>query len=262
MRDMTCGRARRLAWGYAGETILSVEQAKARAHIVRCPACRRFLSAMSRFKQKVAAVRGSEPAPAALRERLRRELIAARRRHAERRWRRGLGLGLAAALAAMVLGSVILFSGPNDPIRQIARQRAELQAQSGIESSDANAVHDWLAQRVSFQVHVPEFLDARLTGAAISTVNGHPSAVIRFEVGERHIAYVVAPDQAEDSDTTLRPARVRGLSIVSWRTPGQLHVWIGQLPQEQLASLARRCAEQARAAAVAGAVTRRTPIRA
>ncbi len=262
MRDMTCGRARRLAWDDPGEFVLPVEQARARAHLARCPACQRFLSAMRLFRRMVATARGTETAPAPLRERLLGEINAAHQRHTDHRRHRRIGLGLAAAVALAILGTRLLSTGASDPIRQIARRETALLAQSGIESSDAHVVHGWLAERVPYSVHVPEFLDARLTGAAVTIVGGRPSAVIRFQVGERHIAYVIAPDQAVDADAVLRPDRFRGLSIVSWRTPGLLHVWIGQLPPEQLASLAGRCAEQARAAAVVGAASRRAPIRA
>lgn len=262
MSDLACGQARRLAWGESDRLVLSVERARAQAHISRCPPCQRFVGAMRLFRRAVGTEGGAESAPAAFRERLRANIGAARLERTERRWRGRLALTLAAAVVLIALGARLYPAVERDPVRQIARRESALLTEPGIESSDRRVVQEWLAPRVPYRVHIPEFLDARLTGAAVPAVEGRQSAVLRFQVGDRHITYVISPAEPATGDTTLRSARVGGLAVVSWRAPGLLHVWIGAIPQAQLVSLARRCAEQASAAAALSAEPRRAPVRA
>jgi anti-sigma factor RsiW len=260
MGGMTCGRARRLAWDDPDAIVVSVERARAMAHLARCPACQRFVAAMRLFKRAVGMARGVESAPATLRLRVQDTLQAAHRRRVRHHRRRWVLVGLAAALALLALGSRLLPGGPGDPVRQIVRDEEARRAQSGIESSDPGAVHAWLAERVPFPVHVPTLPDARLTGAMVAAAEGRYSAVLRFQVGGRPVSYVVSSSQS-GGDFRFRPGQVGDLAVVSWRQPGLLHVWFGPIPPEHLASLARRCAEQARAAASMLDVPRTTTVR-
>jgi len=261
MKHMTCGRARRLTWQDPDALVLSVERAGAQAHIARCPECQRFLAEMGLFRRAVGAAGGTESAPPELHHRVQNALVVHRRHGA--RWRRArTGLGIAAALGIVLLGTRLLTRTESDPVLQIAAHEREWLTQPGIESSDQRAVHQWLAQRLRYEIHVPEFVDARLTGAAVLSIGGRPGAVIRFQIGDRHITYVIAPVESATGDSTLRPQRAGELAIVSWHMPGLLHVWIGAIPPEHLESLARRCAEQARAAGAISAAWQAAPFRA
>ncbi len=264
MTAVTCGAARRLAWGSPDRLLTPVERARALVHIGQCGTCQRFVADMQVLRQAVAGCGSSVTAPPALRRSVQAVIrLEPQRRLAARRSYR-LGLGLAAALAITALGVRMFISAPGDPLGRLVAQESALLALPGIESSDAEVVHTWLASRLAIPIHVPTFPDARLTGAAIATVGGRHAAVIRFQVGDRHVAYVVAPDGAPLTmpkvDPARHEARYGAVAVVSWQAPGLFHVWMGSLPAPHLASLARRCAEQARAAQISTVVPRRTPI--
>lgn len=258
MNDMTCGQARRLAWDDPQGIVLPVERVRAQAHIARCPGCQAFLAAMRLFRGVVRGARGAEPAPLPLRSRIHEALGTAHRRDAvRRRWTR-VGLGLAASLVLAMAGLRFLPTASDDPVLRIAGHERQLLTQAGIESSDPGAVHAWLSARFTPDLHIPTFLDARLTGAAVASIRGERVAVVRFQVGDRHVAYVVAPESTALGDATFRRQLAGDLAIVSWRMPGLLHIWIGPIAPDDLLSLARRCAQQARAA-VSAAAFRHSP---
>lgn len=263
MTAVKCGAARRLAWGDPDRLVTSVDRARALSHIGKCGSCRRFVADMKTLREVAGSCGSTAIASPDLHRRVRAALRQepARRIAVRRSYR--LGLGLAAALAATALGARLLIPFTSDPLRRLANAEARLLSLPGIESSDAASVHAWLAARLAFPVHVPTFPDARLTGAAVTTVDGHQAAVIRFQVGDRHVVYVMSPDGIPIERSGLDPIQHQtqygALAVVSWRVPGLLHAWIGSLPPPHLASLARRCAEQARAARLS-MVSRRPPI--
>ncbi len=264
MTVVTCGAARRLAWGSPDRLFTPVARARALIHIGQCGSCRRFVADMEVLHQAVAGCASSVSASPALRRRVHE--VVQREPHRRRVIRRisRLGLGLAAALLVTVAGVWMTAHPPAGPVAKLVAKEAALLSLPGIESSDAEAVHVWLAGRVDFPIHVPTFPDARLTGAAIATVGGRHAAVLRFQVGDQHVAYVVAPDGTPVVLPKVEPARREerygAVAVVFWQAPGMLHIWMGSLPAPHLASLARRCAEQARTAQRTTAVPRRTPI--
>ncbi len=259
MNDITCGEARRLEWGGRDEVVLPVERARAQAHLARCAGCRRFTAEMELLRRAAGELRDTTELPTGLRDRVRAAIaMGSRRRFSYRRW--GLtSLGLAAAVALIVLGGRLALPDRADPIRHIVSREREFLALAGIESSDPGTVQAWLASLVAFTVHVPTFPDARLSGAAVSQVNGHPAAVMRFQVGDRPVTYVVVLDTQASADSAFHEARFGDLSVVSWSMTGLVHVWLGTIPATHLTSLAHRCVEQARAAARLSAAPRSAP---
>jgi hypothetical protein len=259
MSELTCGEARRLAWGGGGadEVVMPVERARAHAHVARCSACQRFAAEMELLRQVASQLRGATDLPAGLGDRVRTGIAAAAsRRLRYRRWSVA-ALGLAASLALVVWAAQLTRPGSAGAVRQVVSREREFLAQPGIESSDPATVQAWLTSLLTFPLHVPTFTDARLSGAAVAQVNGRPAAVVRFQVGDRPVTYVIVVDDNAPADSAFREARFGNRAAVSWTMPGLVHVWMGSLPATHLSSLARRCAEQALAAARVSVAPRR-----
>jgi anti-sigma factor RsiW len=247
MTDLSCGEARRLAWGRRADAVLPVERGRGLAHIAQCPSCRGFVEDMDKLRGAVAAGAPPVALPAdvnlRVRERVRESLDLA-----AGRGRRRILLTLAAAAALLLtLRSFPASSGLT--VDRIVRHQRELLAQPGIESTDPVIVHEWLLAQAAFPVHVPTFPDARLTGATVTTIDGHTVVVMRFQVGSQFMIYASSEDlTSAPADSAFRSESHGGLARVAWRASGLSHAWIGALTSEHLVTFARRCADQARAA--------------
>lgn len=242
---MTCGAARRLGWGRGDPVVTSVERVRALAHVAQCESCRRFTSDMAMMASLIGSAAPGPEAPAHLTQRLRSRIAAARERRRKVRWT----VGVIALAAAALLTLVRPVNRPGS--EPVVEHLAELLAAPGIESSDDREVANWLEARTPLQVHVPTFGDARLTGATIAQIDGAPSVVVRFQVGNQYAVYTISgltpPGEAEHS-ATLLTTRVGPIAVVEWRTMHEHHRWVGAIDLDHLTSLAKRCAEQARSA--------------
>lgn len=287
MTQSECGVSRRLAWGPSGQSVTSVERGRALAHITHCASCREFTRDMERMAGSVARLGATVTVPTDVQHRLKHGMAEVLRaefpdtptrqaavtpspgrlhhlrkgisasRHRARQVVRGTPATarLALVAAALMLAFVSLRSDAPDAVSQVVDRQEQLLSEPGIESSDAVLVQRWLAVRVTNDVHVPVFEDARLVGAAVATLAGERVAVLRFQVGAAFVTYTLLPERSRGAlprgartNTEWRTAVHGPRSSVSWSDSDMQHIWVGELPIPHLLSLAKRCAEQARRA--------------
>ncbi|MBA3585482.1 MAG: hypothetical protein H0W36_13340 [Gemmatimonadetes bacterium] len=245
MRD-SCGHARRLLWPDAGPRPADEETIAARRHADGCANCGAFFAEMEAVREAVRGVLGAEAAPIEIREAVYGRLAEPQREHRGRRW--SAGIAAAAILVVLVAGAVFL--RPRSPVTPlvsvVAAEHAKAVGGDRLSSSDRGEVERWLAARVAFAVHVPEFSDARLTGARICLTENGRGAVVEYAVGDRSLSYFVLPSSPDalPIGAGLTRAAESGYRMVLWRDTGLVHALVGALSHEQLDRLARECIEQ------------------
>ena len=257
---MTCGRARRLLWPDCGARSTSLEIVEAQEHLASCDSCQEFVREIRAVADMIRATAPRVEAPAEARERLFTALARARAgsHTVSRRWAVPRRLAVAVAAILVVFGGLSLSgrlsrSGRSpDPITALAEDHMRARSDAGIASSDAAEVARWLAGQLDFAMHVPVLPDASIRGARLCHMDGRRGAVVEYQVGDKVVSYFVVPDGSGSVDEG-RPsgfdrATRAGYHVVSWREPGLLHAMVGNLPESQLATLAKACVEQAQRA--------------
>jgi anti-sigma factor RsiW len=133
----------------------------------------------------------------------------------------------------------------SDHLAALAADHERAVVDESLVSSDVEAVRDWLTERVSFGVHVPDMPDARLAGARLCFVNGQRSAVVEYEVDDRDVSFYLMPARG-DAPTVLSPAEfVRGADsgyeFIAWQGAGLVHALVGSVSEARLRRMARSC---------------------
>jgi anti-sigma factor RsiW len=244
----SCGRARRFLWPDAGPRPADEETIAARRHAEGCTECRTFFEQMEVAHVAVRAALAAEVTPIELREEIYARLAEARLARRSRRWSAPL---VAAAVVCVLLLGAVVFLRPRSPmgslVSVIAAEHAKVVGGDRVSSSDRGEIERWLAARVAFAVHVPEFTDARLTGARICLTEAGRGAVVEYAIGDRTLSYFIlpSPPNALPIGAGLTHAAQSGYRMVVWRDTGLVHALVGALSHEHLDRLARECIEQA-----------------
>ncbi|MGH7557486.1 MAG: hypothetical protein ACREMD_06860 [Gemmatimonadota bacterium] len=244
----SCGQARRMLWSDKGPCAFDGEALAARRHVELCADCRVFFKEMGALRDAVRGSLGEEVAPIEIREAMYARLAESRLERRGRRWR--AGFAAAAVLAVVLVGAVVLLrpSSPGAPlVSMLAGEHAKALGGDRLSSADPGEVERWLAARVSFAVHVPEFTGARLTGARICLAEDGRGAVVEYAIGDRRLSYFVLPSRSDGLPIGpgLTHAAESGYRMVVWRDTGLVHALVGAVSREQLDRLARECIEQA-----------------
>jgi anti-sigma factor RsiW len=244
----SCGHARRLLWPDTGPRPADEETIAARRHAEACADCRAFFHEMDVARRAVHASMAGEATPIELREAIYARLAEARLARRGRHWSR---IVVAAAIAGVLILGSSLFLRPTSTLAPLvsvmAAEHAKAVGGDRLSSSDRAEVERWLAARVAFAVHVPEFSDARLSGARICLTEQGRGAIVEYAVGDRTLSYFVLPSPSGELPIGdgLTHAAESGYRIVVWRDTGLVHALVGALSHDQLDRLARECIEQA-----------------
>jgi anti-sigma factor RsiW len=241
---------RRLLWPESDSGASAAEIARARAHVVECESCRRFMDEMHSLARDLRALGSGESAPPEVRERVRARVADARTAHRPQiAGRRRAALWL--VTAASVAGLAFLYArvGVETPGTQVIGAVVEdhLRAlhQQAIESSEPAAVERWLVEHVSLAVRVPVLPEARLEGARVCHLNGARGTVIRYHVDGKPVSYYIMTEspgaRGRSEDDTFHVEAQAGYNVIAWRQDGLLHALVGDLPRAKLARLAQMC---------------------
>lgn len=241
---MDCKDAMRLLEPYLdGE--LDREEARAlEAHVDGCADCRTALAELGRLRHAVRSEAPRYAAPAALRERIRRESMsqvprAARSRRVPAWWRFA-----AACLVAFLAGGLFTWAwrpAPADGRDQVARDlfashwRA-LAATSPVDvvSSDRHTVRPWFAGKLPQAPLVKDFADQGfvLVGGRIDYAGTERMPVLVYRHDKHLIDVFVLPDNAP---TGSAPLRREGYTLVWGSLDDQKAAIVSDLDGEELA---------------------------
>ena len=230
-----------------------------RQHLLDCPACARGEAAEAALDAVLHERLPRHAAPAALRERLERQVAwsPAPRASPPRRWARLAAPALAASLAllsgALLLdrsarhapddGAALVSEAVNDHLRVLVSQRP-LEVASG----GSHQVKPWFEGKLDFApvVPAPDVPDLRLEGGAVGYFRDRKAAVAVYAL-RRHALTLLA-FRAEglpwpDGDRMLgsvagRTGSERGFNVVLWRAGDLGYALVSDVGAEELTALA------------------------
>jgi anti-sigma factor RsiW len=232
-------------------------RAEADAHLAACTACRERAGARGRAREAVRArlkeAMGSGPAgraPAALRDRLERQLAQERRPF----WRRVFApvpLATAAACAAGVLVVLATRGGPDMLLEEAVRKHnrdlpLEVTA-AGVGGADA--IPGWFAGKLDFRPAPPRFRKdgVKVVGARLSHLREWPAAYIRYQLPRGNAGLFIVDDPEQRFHASGREVRVgpsvvrvansRGYNVAVWRQDEIVYSLVSDLDEDDLFGL-------------------------
>jgi anti-sigma factor (TIGR02949 family) len=220
-------------------------------HLESCPPCR---AAFERRRKLSESLRGEleyHRAPDLLRERVMRDLRAARprdvapARRAVQPWR---WLSAAAAVFVVAGGTWIAamqLGGRGDDA--IAREVVSGHIRSlmashlaDVASTDQHTVKPWFAGKLDFSPPVTDFAAAEypLTGGRLDYLQGHPVAALVY-MHRKHVINVFVWPMAGTRDQLTPPVTERGYHVIHAAHAGMAYWVVSDLNAQELAAFAR-----------------------
>ena len=223
---MDCNAATRLLEPYLDGELDRVDARELEAHIDACPACRDALAELGRLRHAIRTEAPRYAAPAALRERIRNEDLAARPR-ATRIMPRELGIAAMLCLA-FLSGAVVtrLWHAPSAGIEAqterdlFASHWRALAAASPVDvvSTDKHTVRPWFAGKIATSPPVADFADQGfpLVGGRLDYAGAERLPVLVYR-HDKHLIDVfvlpagaaIAPDETVARDGYTLMAAIR-----------------------------------------------------
>jgi anti-sigma factor RsiW len=218
------------------------------AHLAGCPRCSAQLTAFRDLRQAIAEADLRLSAPAALRQRIDRQLPTAaptgvqpvKRQTNRRRFLTGFAFGTALSAAAAATVVVGVFRSEQD--RRIVDDviSAHLRSLHGehltdVLSSDQHTVKPWFNGRVDLAPPVVDLTAKGFTllGGRLDYVEGKPAATIVYRRRTHVINLFVLPAAAAASQQ-WRMEAVQGFNIYRWRANGLNVIAISDLNADEL----------------------------
>ncbi len=253
-----CAELERSLEPYLDGEFEGADLAEAEAHLAVCTACRERAAARAgvrdaiRARLRDAMGHGSAAgrAPAALRERIQRQLAHQRRPF----WRRivsPIPLATAAACAAGVLVVLATRGGPNvlleEAVRKHNRDLPLEVTSAGVGGADA--IPAWFAGKLDFRPAPPHFHKdgVKVVGARLSHLREWPAAYIRYELPRGHAGLFIVDDPEQRFQATGREVRVgpsvvrvansRGYNVAVWRQDEIVYSLVSDLDEADLFGL-------------------------
>ncbi|OGK99640.1 MAG: hypothetical protein A3E31_12940 [Candidatus Rokubacteria bacterium RIFCSPHIGHO2_12_FULL_73_22] len=226
-------------------------------HAAECPRCRSVTARERSFRQLLSQ-EPRETAPPELRRRIVTRIRRSARARALRPW---LALPAAAAVAALLLVSVLPLVHRAAPgvIAELVDKHiafAQLERPAEFVSADRREVGEWFRERAGLRVTIPDYSPAgiRLVGARIADVGEHRAAYIVYEKGHTLLSVFIAPAPRDAADAGGTRVSFRGYAYltreqkgyrtVSWTEGGVVFGLVSMLDYQALLECADRLREE------------------
>jgi anti-sigma factor RsiW len=153
---------------------------------------------------------------------------------------------MVAAAAALVL----LIPGPVDPLDVVssfvAQAIEEEPASQSMVTAEAAPLEQWLASQMGESIHVPIIPDAELVAGELASVDGMPSAAVRYRVRGKELTYFALPAGKTIARMTVEDNEMVTLTsgdyeVVVWGEDGSARVLVASLPRDELQAIAVHC---------------------
>lgn len=258
MDAMNCDRAREALWPL--ERPRAPGEDEARAHLEACPECQAFFRRDARLSRRLEGTCVKTPCPETLRERL-VEVIdrapgpvatavagagpAARPgsgRRVRDRFRAGPAIPWMIAAATILIAAVgLLRPGPRDLEAAFVQDyRTRAAGQTAVESPDIDRVAAFFLREVGFEAVPVAISNGAFTRAEVCFIDGRRAARVEYEIDGHAVAHYRVPADAGPASAPVHASTVDGVCVVRW-TDGRFdHALVADIPETELAVLARR----------------------
>ena len=194
---LRCAGVRRFVDTYLDGEFAESDRVELEQHLESCDDCRAHVKSQADWKAAVKAAAPREAAPAALRNRVQRQISAAAREStphramvragANRRWAAKV---LPVAAAAGVLGTLIFSRVSFTPVAAdvIAKHSKRLPMEV---AGDPAAIAKWYADKLDFRFQAPQLSHAALQGGRLSSVGDHQAAYLVYDLNHHKVSVFV-----------------------------------------------------------------------
>lgn len=246
---MNCSAAKSQLYAYVDGELSPERRHALERHLAGCDGCRRLADLEVAFQEAYGRRLRPDPAPEAVRARVRGVLAGLPDRPAasRRRWRRPVALG-AAALALLALGAALglgvqSYLGSRQVLVQLAEAAVEQHQRLVREELPADVrgvspqqAADWFRQRLPFNVQLPDLRTERLTfvGGRISHLRGVEAAALEYRVDGRYVSLFIIPEEAYtrlglSDKPRFKTISHRGYDVTIWRSHGAGYALVSEI---------------------------------
>jgi len=246
---MTCDEAHQLLHAYVDDELDIATALRMESHLPDCPVCRRELEQAQVIRTAAAQPAVYYPAPAALREQLRRAIrneagemeTPPNMRISVPWWKRPMAFsGLAAALFLMI-GLAVLFLKPHAPRDQIAElvgshlRSLEADHLMDVQSTDQHTVKPWFTGKLDFSPPVVD-LSAEgypLIGGRLDYLEQQKVAALIYRRNKHVINLFIWP-----GETSSEVSSKQGFNLIRFECKGMICCAVSDLNLGELQQFA------------------------
>ena len=249
---MSCELTKGVLHGYLDNELDAARAAEFERHLEGCRECSAALGSSEALRASLQGTGLYEPAPAALRDRVRTELKAATKNAAPRQGTQPAWRWLAVAASILIVGTMFWLSLPSlvrtppttnlTAVEMIDAHIRSLQAGhlTDVASTDQHTVKPWFDGKLDFIPPVKDFSEEGFTlvGGRLDALTGRSVAALVYMRHKHTINVFVWPTQA--ADTPIHPPGSRlGYNWVHWRHKGMEFCAVSDASSTELHELAQ-----------------------
>jgi mycothiol system anti-sigma-R factor len=247
---LRCAGVQRFVDTYLDGEFGDAERAEFEAHLQGCEPCRKKVRVQADWKQAVKTAAPRELAPAALRNRVLRQIhheaATVGQSPLRRLARRAMPVGAAAAMLAMFLVSKVSWSPVAADV--IAKHQRNLPIEV---TGGSDQVRRWYMDKVDFPVHVPNFAglggaSVALRGGRLANIRDRQAACLFYDVhGNKMSVFIFDPGELPmeaKRKEVIGNREVyldgeRGYNVALYRDQGVGYAIASDLDQDELVKL-------------------------
>jgi len=243
---VSCEHASAILHGYLDGELDAARASEFERHLESCPDCLSALEAHEALRSALQRAQLYEPAPVALRRKIRASLPAARPAGFGLRWMPMRGLALAAAILLLAFVGWRVLPGLNqkgefEAAEMIDAHLRSLQAGhlTDVTSTDQHTIKPWFDGKLDFAPPVRDFANDGfpLQGGRLDVLRGRAVAALVYGRRKHVVNVFVWP--SSESDVAPRAGSKLGYQWMEWRKGGMEFCAVSDASAEDLEQLQR-----------------------
>ena len=247
---MNCPEVRKTLYPSPEKCALTVETSRAWEHLRQCVACQEHFSIQAAWALTLKAKMEPEEIPEWLHCKVLGKIQKAQG-PGTRRWfsQSGRRMLIVALLFFSLAGAWFAYFWPSRQLFQsVFEDHARyLEAQSQLNSSNAEDIESWFRDKTDFGVRVPAVDSAQLLGGRLCFLKKRKAALVFYRKGGRTVSLfqfnargisLAALKQAEIDGSVLWRTSSQGYSLAAFEQRGVLFVVVSDLRESELLNLA------------------------
>jgi anti-sigma factor RsiW len=234
---MTCDRMKDLVHAYIDDELSLTEQVSFEQHLATCPECEQAHRSFTRLRESLQQSNLRFELPPEIQEKLPRPTPS-------RSFTMSHILALAASIAVLLMGGVLLWTRSNGPTLSqelVDAHVRSLQADHlmDVVSTDQHTVKPWFDGKIDFAPPVRNLADQEypLIGGRLDYLHNHAVAALVYQHRKHQINVFIWPEGG--ADEAIKESALNGYQIVEWRQSGMRQVAISDLNATELKQFAQ-----------------------